>query len=86
MSMKIIVIDEECHGVIGYTMNKRAAKQFLIDTDWVDEHSKLWNEEEQKWKSLEELYGGNWSEEFLNFTDEQMEDLGYYLQEEEVYE
>ena len=86
MSMKIIVIDEECHGAIGYAMNKRAAKQFLIDTDWVSEHSTRWSEEKQKWESLEEVYGENWSEEFLNFTEEQMEDMGYYLQEEEVYE
>lgn len=86
MSIKIIVIDEECHGIIGYAMNKRAAKQYLIDTDWISEHSELWNEEKQEWESLAELYGENWLETFLNFTEEQMEDMGYYLHEEEVYE
>ena len=84
--MTVIVIKEECHGVIGVAANERAAKQMLIDIDWVNKYSELWSEEKLKWISLVELYGKNWLEEFLNFTKKQMEDMGYYLREEEVYE
>ena len=34
--MEVIVIREECHGLIGVAATSRAAKQWLIREGWVD--------------------------------------------------
>lgn len=86
MSMTVTCVIEDSHGLIGIAANERAAKQMLIDTDWVNEHSQLWIQEEDEWCSLLEMYGENWLEEFLNFTKDQLEDMDYFLETWEVCE
>jgi uncharacterized protein (DUF1015 family) len=35
---------------------------------------------------LEELYGENWKEVYMNFDKEDMENMGFYLEDEELIE
>ena len=83
--MNVIFIDSEPHGFLALAKDERAAKQWLIDAEWITEHSEMWKEEEKQRRSLAELYGEDWLEAYFNFTDEQMEELGFYLKEEEVF-
>ena len=83
--MKVVSIESEPHGYLALAKDGEAARQWLIDTEWITEHSELWIEEEEKWYSLAELYGEEWMDKVLSFTDEQMEDLGFYLSWEEVF-
>ena len=84
--MTVICIVEDNHGLIGIAVDERTAKQMLIDTDWVNEYSELWIQKEDEWRSLLEMYGENWSEEFLNFTKDQLENMGFFLETWEVCE
>lgn len=36
--------------------------------------------------TLDELYGENWKEKFLQFSDDLLENMGFYVHEEEVIE
>ena len=39
--MKVIVINEECHGFIGVAKDMESAFQFLIDDKWITENTEL---------------------------------------------
>ena len=76
--MEIIVIVEDNHGVIGVAASYKAAKQWLIRKGWVDCYTEFWNPDTNMSSSLEELYGENWKEAYMNFDKEDMEYMGYF--------
>lgn len=39
--MKVITINEECHGFIGVAKDMKSAFQFLIDDKWITENTEL---------------------------------------------
>jgi hypothetical protein len=89
--MKVYLIDEENHGQIGVAASYKAALQFLIASDWVRSRSEIWvSNENERWGGHEvplvELYGENWKEKFLQFSDEQLENMGFYICEVDVFE
>ena len=89
--MHVYLIDEENHGQIGVAATRKAALQWLITSDWVGRHSEIWiPDENERWGGrdvkLDELYGENWEEKFLQFSDEQLENMGFYLHKEDVIE
>ena len=84
--MEIVIIVEENHGNIGVAANYKAAKQWLIRKGWVDQYSEIYNCDTSKWESLEELYGENWKEAYMNFDKEEMECMGFYLNDDELIE
>lgn len=77
---QLICISEENHGVIGVASDFLKAKQFLLETDWVGEHTDFYDEKAGGWKSLPELFGENWQEEFLK-QDEDFFDGSFYFHE-----
>lgn len=83
--MEVIVIAEECHGLIGIAANLKAAKQWLIHEGWVDGGTDFWSDA-YKSSSLKELYGENWKEVYMNFDEEDMECMGFYLDSRELIE
>lgn len=89
--MKVCTIGEENHGFIGVAASHKAALQWLVASDWVDKYSEIWCPDESKrWgghnKMLSDLYGENWKEEFLQFSVDQLENMGFYIREEELIE
>lgn len=84
--MEIVIIREENHGFIGVATTDKAAKQWLIRKGWVEQYSDIYNPDTSKWESLEELYGENWKEAYMNFDKEDMENMGFYLKEKELIE
>lgn len=62
---KVIVIGEECHGTIGVASDFKKAKLFLLKSGWLGEHTDIWDDEKEEWKSPSELFGENWQEEIL---------------------
>lgn len=64
--MTVICVVEDNHGLIGIAANEKAAKQWLIDTDWVSEYSELWIWEKDEWSSLLEMYGEIGRKNFSN--------------------
>lgn len=89
--MKVYTISEDINGQIGIAVSRKAALQWLIATDWVGQYSSIWcPDENERWgghdTKLDDLYGENWKEKFLQFSDETLENMGFYICEEELIE
>ena len=89
--MKVYVISEDHHGQIGVAVSRKAALQWLIAIDWVGQYSSIWcPDETERWgghdTTVDELCGENWKEKFLQFSDELLENMGFYICEEELIE
>lgn len=89
--MVVYTVMEENHGQIGIAASRKAALQFLIAIDWVGQYSDIWcPNENERWgghsTTLDELYGENWKEKFLQCSDELLENMGFYIRKEEVIE
>ena len=89
--MKVYVISEDNHGQIGIAASRKAALQWLIAIDWVGQHSEVWcPDDNERWGghdiTLNDLYGENWKEQFLQCSDELLENMGFYIREEDVIE
>ena len=89
--MKVYVIMEENHGQIGIAASRKAALQHLIAIDWVGQYSEVWcPDENERWGGhnvyLNDLYGENWKEEFLKSSDELLENMGFYIHQEDIIE
>ena len=89
--MKVYVIGEENHGQIGIAASRKAALQWLIAINWVGRYSEIWcPDENERWgghyMTLDELYGENWKEKFLQFSGDLLENMGFHIHEEELIE
>lgn len=89
--MTIYVISEESHGFIGTATTFKAAKQFLLASDWINAGISIWvndrlNEKGDHYFTLKEAYGENWKEVYMDFDMDTLNELGFYLHEEELFE
>ena len=89
--MKVYTISEENHGQIGIAVSYKAALLWLVASDWVGRYSDIWcPDENERWggynMTLDDLYGENWKEKFLQLSDDLLENMGFYIREEEVIE
>lgn len=89
--MTVICIVEDSHGLIGIAANEKAAKQFLLDSEWVKANSDIWCLDESErygghYASLTDLYGENWKEKFFAMDKGQLENMGFFLEKWEVCE
>ena len=55
--MKVIVINEEAHGIIGIALNYYNAVKWLIGNDWIDNNTEVWHEGAQCWEKLTDVQG-----------------------------
>jgi hypothetical protein len=74
---KIILISEECHGTIGAASTFEKAKQFLLESGWVDEGF-----EYDYGVPIKETFGENWQEEFMKLKEEDFEGQFYFDEED----
>ena len=92
--MKVVVINEENHGMIGIASTEKAAFQFLINRKWLTFGLEFWDEEKGQWtiRQLFEEHGWNQtSENLLSWalargTDWIGWDGYFYFHEDEIYE
>lgn len=85
---QIVFISEECHGTIGAASNFYKAKQFLLESGWVDE---FWeycppdSDSEFYSAPIKEYFGENWQEKFLELSEEDF-DGSFYFSEKDFME
>jgi hypothetical protein len=80
----VYTIYEEDHGTIGVAENLKEAKEWLIDSCWVDSYCELWNPQTEESKPICELFP-NWEEWFIKeATEEDLENMGFYVREREM--
>lgn len=70
---QIVFISEECHGTIGAASNFYKAKQFLLESGWVNE---LWDG--YIGAPLIEVFGEDWQEKFLELSEEDFDGCFYF--------
>ena len=70
---QIVFISEECHGTIGAASNFYKAKQFLLESGWVNE---LWCG--YMGAPLIEIFGVNWQEKFLELSEVDFDGSFYF--------
>lgn len=82
----IYIVSEENHGMIVCARTREAAIRFLIESNWIAGYCEYWMCETQTSKRLDELHK-DWQEWlFEEATDEDFENLGFYIEEETLYE
>ena len=79
--MKVLVVDEECHGVIFVAADLTAVKRELLRTGWVNGGNTCWNKAKQYWDYLVNTYGDNWQESYMGFDIGDLENMGFYIRE-----
>ena len=67
--MKVIVINEEAHGIIGIALNYYNAVKWLIGNDWIDNNTEVWHEGAQCWEKLKDVQGEDWADAMLEYWD-----------------
>ena len=91
--MKIIMIHEENHGVIGTATTKKAAFQFLINRGWLNFGYDLYDKSTGDWETLGNLFERegiepnkknllDWAMKYAD--DWKMWDGSFYFHEEEI--
>lgn len=66
--MKVVVIYEDIHGMIGIANNYYNAVRFLLK-GWITNEAILYDERYSQWKPIEECLGKNWKEYLLDKCD-----------------
>jgi hypothetical protein len=84
--MTVCIIHEENHGTIGVAKNLTAAKQWLIENNWVNKVSDIYDEETEQVNTLEGKYGHNWLDYYKSFSADDLESMGFYFDFETVIE
>ena len=82
----IYIVSEENHGVIRYARTREAGIRFLIERKWITGSCEYWTYEMQTSKRLDELFE-DWKKWLIEeATDEDLECLGFRIDEETLYE
>ena len=87
--MKVIKINEECHGFIGIAKNMDSAFRFLIEKNWIRE---LWDKDIEEYVHpdvLIEKYNAKDLLDLLKILYEKDDDVfegSFYFSEEDVFE
>lgn len=88
--MKVLLIHENNHGVIGVVKDVNSAVSFLIKENWLNEKTSICydNGDDYEWGTVEKAYGKDWEHFLRSLTiglfNEIWEDC-FYLEEEEVF-
>lgn len=90
--MTITVVSEE--SPIIYAKNDDAAKRALLETQWVTQFSEVWCPDMSEdspmdagdYRTLKDVYGDNWEEQYLSFDRNKLELMGYHFYTVELYE
>ena len=77
--MKVVMINEECHGFIGLAKDVRAAINYLVDNNWLDERTMVEIEGEDDLIPITERLGENWFEKILNWDIDTFNDFFYNI-------
>ena len=75
---QIVIIIEESYGTIGAASNFYKAKQFLLESGWVDEFWLFCPPGADKCIPIKQYFGENWQEKFLELSEDDFGDSFYF--------
>ena len=65
---KVVLINEDNHGLIGVANNYYNAVKWLIENGWLNSFDYIWMED-NRWKTIIDALGENWKDLMLNEWD-----------------
>lgn len=74
----IIIISEESHGTIGAASTFEKAKQFLLESGWVDEWWDYYAPGANFSIPVKDAFGENWQEEFMKLSENDFDGSFYF--------
>lgn len=81
----VVVVSEDNHGLIQIAADRAAAIDYLISSNWITGYNELWFPERQDSACLKDIYF-DWEDWVRNrATDDDFENMGFFLKETEVY-
>ena len=87
--MRIILIEEENHGLIGVVTRKNLILPWLVRENWINQFTEIYDEKTGEYRSLKDVFGLTWYQSLiaLNFDDFcDLFDGVFCFSEEEVWE
>ena len=75
---QIVFISEEFHGTIGAASTFEKAKQFLLESGWVDELWYFYPPGADVGIPIKDYFGENWQEKFLELSEEDFDGSFYF--------
>jgi hypothetical protein len=75
---KLIRIVEESHGTIAVASDFIKAKQYLLDSGWVDEGWYYYTSGSDVGLPIIRVFGENWQEKFLELNEEDFDGSFYF--------
>lgn len=90
--MKVYVIHEECHDMIGIAKDVKSAIEWLIESDWIRESTEVYCQVngEDEYHAVDVVFGSEWKEYLIGLADdktvldEELERMGFQIYSEEV--
>ena len=92
--MKVYVIHEECHGMIGIAKDIKSAIEWLIDAKWITESTDVYcatnDEDESDFHAVDVVFGSEWKSYLIGLADdktvldEELERMGLQIYSEDV--
>lgn len=87
--MKVIRVSEENHGDICIAATAQDAIYYLLNAEWIDEYTEVWNGCGQCWESVPDYFGPDWKNIINSMTLKEFNDVfedGFTLYPVEVFE
>ena len=79
---QIVFIIEECHGVIGAASDFYKAKQFLLESGWVDGWFDYYAPGADSSIPIKDAFGENWQEEFMKLERNDFDGQFYFYEKD----
>lgn len=87
--MKIILIKEDNHGLIGAVTRKDLILSWLVRNNWVNQFTEIYDEKIDDYRPLKNIFGLTWYQSLTALNFDNLCDLFdgiFYFAEEEVWE
>lgn len=87
--MKIIIIEEENHGLIGAVTRKDLILPWLVRNNWINQFTEIYDEETDQLECIKDLFGLAWYQSLVKMDFNKLcecLDGVFYFYEMEIWE
>ena len=72
---KVVVVYEECHGLIAIAHSYLCAVNWLIEDNWLTLDMDMWDREKTTWTTVREQFGDDAFKHFYQLTIDEFNEL-----------
>ena len=87
--MRVVLIHEDNHGMIGVALNYFHAVNWLINEQWLVDNTEVYDDKTDSWNRLDEELGEDWADLLTDYWDIDNFNAyfsgSFYLESVEVY-